>query len=177
MRSLLATLLIASAPAALASSACWERAATESGTSIELLQAIAWTESSMRPQAVNVSHQSVTGTRDVGLVGINSEPRMLQRLGLTEAELLDPCKNLRAGARILREKFDRYGMTWEAVGAYNASCSRLKGAACQAARTAYAWRVYHAMHGRPGNAGRREGYPHRQASEPVEPTVQIVSLR
>lgn len=177
MRILLATLLVSSAPGALASGACWERAAAETGTSIQLLQAIAWAESSMRPQAVNISHQNVTGTRDVGLVGVNTESRMLRRLGLTEAELLDPCTNLRAGARILREKFDRYGTTWEAVGAYNASCTTLKGAACQAARTAYAWRVYRAMLVVRSHAERSGDQLHRQANRPAEPAVQFVSLR
>jgi len=177
MRILLATLLISSAPVALASHACWERAATETGTSIELLQAIAWTESSMRPHVVNLSHLNITGTRDVGLVGVNTEPRMLRRLGLTEADLLDPCTNLRAGARILREKFDRYGTTWEAVGAYNASCTRLKGAACEAARTAYAWRVYRAMHMVRNRTGRSGDQLHRQANRFAEPTVQFVSLQ
>ncbi|GJI98187.1 hypothetical protein RugamoR57_49050 [Duganella caerulea] len=177
MRLLFALFLIVSSPATLASDACWQQAALESGTTIELLQAIAWTESSMQSHAVNVAHERVTGTRDVGLVGVNTAPGVLLRLGLSEADLLDPCTNLRAGARILREKFDRYGVTWEAVGAYNASCTRLKGPACQAARTAYAWRVYRAMHGRRRVSEQGRGSRLRPDGVPFEPITQFVSLQ
>jgi soluble lytic murein transglycosylase-like protein len=177
MRLLSFSLLLSTMPLALASEACWEHAAAESGTSVALLQAIARTESSMRPYAVNASHEHVTGTRDIGLVGINTEPRVLKRLGVSEADLFDPCINLRAGARILKEKFSRFGKTWEAVGAYNAACTRLKGNACQAARKAYAWRVYRAMH--PALRGKQKGtaHPLQQATLPTEQTIQFVSLR
>lgn len=176
MRSLFAILFVTSTPVAMASGACWERAARESGTTAELLQAIAWVESSMQPHAVNSSHLMATGTRDIGLVGINTAPRVLQQLGLLESELFDPCTNVRAGAQILKEKFGRFGMTWEAVGAYNASCTRLKGQACQDARTTYAWRVYRAML-RPQGAQERRQRGALQSAASVEPVVQFVSLR
>lgn len=176
MRNLFAILFIAATPVALASGVCWERAALESGTSVELLQAIAWVESSMQPQAVNSSHLKTTGTRDIGLVGINTAPNVLRQFGLSESELFDPCTNVRIGARILRERFDRLGMTWEAIGAYNASCTRLKGQACQNARTTYAWRVYRAMH-RPNGAATGRQRMTRKAAWPAEPAIQFVSLR
>jgi hypothetical protein len=75
MRNLFAILFVAATPVAQASGACWERAAMENGTSVELLQAIAWVESSMQPQAVNSSHLKTTGTRDSGLVGIRANAR------------------------------------------------------------------------------------------------------
>lgn len=177
MRLLSFIMLLSTTPLALASEACWERAAAEGGTSVALLQAIARTESSMRPYAVNASHQHVTGTRDIGLVGVNTEPRVLKQLGISEADLFDPCINLRAGARILKEKFSRFGTTWEAVGAYNAACTRLKGNACQAARKAYAWRVYRAMH--PALRGKQKGTTHslQRLTLPTEQTMQFVSLR
>lgn len=176
MRTLLAISLVISTPVAPASGVCWERAALESGTSVELLQAIAWVESSMQPQAVNSSHVQITGTRDIGLVGVNTAPDVLRRLGVSEADMFDSCTNVRAGARILKEKFVRYGMTWEAVGAYNASCTRLKGQACQNARTTYAWRVYRAMH-RPNGPTAGHQRMERQALEATAPAIQIVSLR
>lgn len=176
MRSVFVFLIVTASPMALASGTCWDRAAAEGGTTVELLQAIAWVESSMRPQAVNSSHLQTTGTRDIGLVGVNTAPDVLRRLGVSEADLFDSCTNVRAGARILKEKFVRYGMTWEAVGAYNASCTRLKGQACQNARTTYAWRVYRAMHRPKGpTAGRQR--MERQALEATAPAIQIVSLR
>jgi len=175
MRNLFAILFVAATPVVQASGVCWERAALESGTSVELLQAIAWVESSMQPHAVNSSHLKTTGTRDIGLVGVNTAPNVLRQFGLSESELFDPCTNVRTGARILKEKFDRFGTTWEAVGAYNASCTRLKGQACRNARTTYAWRVYRAMH-RPN--GTATG-PQRMTSQPAvaeESAIQLVSL-
>lgn len=171
-------MLVLSAPAALASNACWERAAIESGTTVQLLQAIARTESSMNPKAVNATHVHITGTRDIGLTGVNTAPKVLRRLGVSETDLFDPCTNVRAGARILKEKFERHGTTWEAVGAYNASCTRLKGRACQRARAAYAWRVYRAMRqpGRDAGAVHTRPAP-RMAAKSAEPPVLFVSLR
>lgn len=174
----IALLLLVCAPAAHAGEACWELAAKETGVTVELLRGIAGVESSMRPTAVNASHQHITGTRDIGLVGVNSAPKVLRRLGVTEADLFDPCTNLRTGARILREKFERYGATWEAVGAYCVSCTRLKGEACRNARSAYAWRVFRAMHRSPRD---KRAHPapdiHRPIPAATEPSVQFVSLR
>ncbi|WP_371867797.1 lytic transglycosylase domain-containing protein [Pseudoduganella rivuli] len=126
-------------------SACWSEAAASYGGSAALLQAIAWTESSMRKSAVNDSHFHITGTRDIGLMGINSAKSVLKRLGIHESDLFDSCTNIRIGARILAEKFARYGPTWEAVGAYNASCTKLAPRECQVTRSAYAWKVYRNM--------------------------------
>jgi soluble lytic murein transglycosylase-like protein len=176
MRNLFAILFIAATPVALASGACWERAALESGTTVELLQAIAWVESSMKSQAVNSSHLRTTGTRDIGLLGVNTAPNVLRQFGLSESELFDPCTNVRTGSRILKEKFDRFGMTWEAVGAYNASCTRLKGLACRNARTRYAWRVYRAMH-RPNGTVTGPQRMTRQPAVAAESAIQLVSLR
>lgn len=179
MHPFIATLLFVLSPTVLAHEACWQLAAKETDTTVPLLQAIAWTESSMNPLAVNTSHQYVTGTRDIGLLGVNTAPNVLRKLGVSESDLFDPCINVRTGARILKERFAGFGATWEAVGAYCVSCTRLQGDACRKARMAYAWRVYRAMNRqsgarRPGNA------PHSPAvksSSASDPSIQFVSLR
>ncbi|PHV35867.1 lytic transglycosylase [Janthinobacterium sp. BJB304] len=122
--------------------ACWEQAAVRHHVPAPLLYAIAQAESSLDPNAVNRRHLRQTGTVDIGYMGVNSNPRVLRNLGVTEQELHEPCKNIHAGSRILVEKLQRYGNTWEAIGAYNASCTKLNAAQCQATRTRYAWRVY-----------------------------------
>ena len=127
-------------------SACWDEAARAYGVDPWLLYGIAKVESSLDPHALNLRHLQRTGSYDIGLMQINS--RNLPSLaveGIAPEQLWDTCTSIHVGARILREKMGRLGNTWEAVGAYNASCTRLKGAACRKARTDYAWKVYRAI--------------------------------
>lgn len=123
--------------------ACWQEAAERYNINPYVLQAIAKCESSLNPSAMNRSHFERTGTYDIGLMQINSSNlRGLQTHGIGESELLDACTSINVGAWILAQKIQRYGNSWEAVGAYNAACSQLKGEACAAARNRYARCVY-----------------------------------
>jgi soluble lytic murein transglycosylase-like protein len=140
--------------APLPASACWEEAGRAYGIDPWLLYGIAIVESGLNPAAVNRSHWRRTGSYDLGLMQINSRNfTALARDGVAREALWDPCTNIFAGARILREKIERHGNTWEAVGAYNAACTSLKGQACRRARSSYAWKVYRAMQ-RAMNRGR-----------------------
>ena len=127
-------------------SACWDEVARTHGVDPWLLYGIAIVESGLDPAALNLGHLGRTGSYDIGLMQINSRNLpALAKLGVAPEHLWDACTSVQVGARILREKLDHYGETWEAVGAYNASCTRLKGTACRKARMTYAWKVYRAI--------------------------------
>ena len=72
----------------------------------------------------------------------------LKRFKTSKSELLnDACFNVQVGAEILADNFIRAAHPWDAVGAYNAACTRLKGQDCIDARQKYAWKVYRAYIG------------------------------
>ena len=99
---------------------CWAEAASRYDIEPELLQAIAAVESGYRAEAMNYANSN--GTRDIGLMQINSIhlPRLL-KLGITEQRLLDePCLSVEVGASILADFVKQFGYNWTAVGAYNA---------------------------------------------------------
>jgi hypothetical protein len=68
--------------------------------------------------AVNTN---TNGSRDIGLMQINSGwLPVLQRHGLKEQDLYDPCVNVLIAAWILSNNFQRLGYTTQGLGAYNA---------------------------------------------------------
>lgn len=86
-----------------------------------LLHAIAMHESKMHADAIN---RNANGTYDIGLMQINTAwlPTLAKK-GISGQNLLNPCVNGYVGAWILRSNVERFGQTWKAVGAYNASSS------------------------------------------------------
>lgn len=99
--------------------ACFEQAGAHFGISPLLLRAIARQESSFNPRAQNLSNRN--GSEDRGLMQINSFwfPK-LERVGIDPEELWDPCVSITVGAWILAGEIRRYGLTWHAIGRYNA---------------------------------------------------------
>ena len=124
--------------------ACWDEAAQRYHINPRLLYAIAKCESGLRPggrQSARTARAPVPTTSG----SCRSIRRNLQRLsayGIGERQLYDACTNIQVGAWILADKIQRHGLSWEAVGAYNAACTELKGNDCEAARSKYAWCVY-----------------------------------
>jgi soluble lytic murein transglycosylase-like protein len=120
---------------AFAQADCWHDAAKSYGLEPLELGAIACVESRLNAGAI-----SPVGARGVMQV----MPSNAHAVGMHPDLLWDACTNIYMGAFVLAQMKARYGNTWEAVGAYNASCTKLKGASCRKARTEYAWLVYRA---------------------------------
>jgi soluble lytic murein transglycosylase-like protein len=100
---------------------CLDDAANYQHISVQLVRAIAQKESGMRADAVNLN---TDGSEDIGLMQVNSsELPTLASFGIGRAQLFDACVNAYVGTWILARKIRRFGPTWKAVGAYNASSS------------------------------------------------------
>lgn len=85
----------------------------------DLLRAISWQESHFKIDAIGRNPVSGYGS---GLMQIDSQHfNELSRYGIKPDHLLtDACMNIYTGAYYLAKAFNKWGVSWDAVGAYNA---------------------------------------------------------
>lgn len=103
---------------------CYDEAAKYQKVNPLVLRAIAWQESHNRPEALN---KNANGSTDYGLMQINSiHLPTLSRYGITKDTLMEPCKSVYIAAWHLRRKMDKYGNTWQAIGAYHSETPSLR---------------------------------------------------
>lgn len=112
---------------------CFNEAGEKYNISPLLLAAMAYTESSFNPKAINRdnSNKSV----DYGLMQINTFwlPH-LKKMNINEVDLInDACLNVHVGAWVLAQNFKQSGDNWNAIGAYNAGFRKV----AQSARERY----------------------------------------
>lgn len=86
-----------------------ERASSETGLPVALIDAVIRTESGYRPQAVSRA----------GAIGLMQlMPATARSVGVRDA--YDPAQNILGGARYLKKMFERFGNLRFAIAAYNA---------------------------------------------------------
>ncbi|EJJ3071850.1 transglycosylase SLT domain-containing protein [Escherichia coli] len=134
---LLVGLLMLSSP--VIAQDCFELAGRDYKIDPDLLRAISWKESRYRVNAIGIN--PVTGYGS-GLMQVDSQHfNELARYGIKPEHLTtDPCMNIYTGAYYLAIAFKKWGVTWEAVGAYNAGFRKTERQ--NQRRLAYASDVY-----------------------------------
>jgi soluble lytic murein transglycosylase-like protein len=96
---------------------CFDESARYHNVNPWILRAIAAQESGFNASAVA---RNTDGSIDRGMTGINSiHLPELARFGITAGDLLDSCKSIYLAGWHLRNMVNKFGNTWEAVGAYN----------------------------------------------------------
>ncbi|HKT99990.1 MAG TPA: lytic transglycosylase domain-containing protein [Paraburkholderia sp.] len=120
-----ATLTLAAACASAPARAdCFDEAARYQKVNPLILRAIAWQESHNTPDA---KHRNANGSVDYGVMQINSvHLPTLAQYGISSSTLMEPCKNVYIAAWHLRQKMNKYGNTWAAVGAYHSETPALR---------------------------------------------------
>jgi soluble lytic murein transglycosylase-like protein len=119
-----AVTLALAAASPLAHADCFDEAAQYQKVNPLILRAIAWQESHNRPDAVS---RNANGSTDYGVMQINSvHLPTLSKYGISKSTLMEPCKNVYIAAWHLRQKMNKYGNTWAAVGAYHSESPPLR---------------------------------------------------
>ena len=102
---------------------CFDMAGKDYKIDPDLLRAISWNESRFNTKAIGVNPTMGYGS---GLMQVDSQhfPE-LQRYGIQPEHLVnDVCMNIYTGAYYLAIAFKKWGISWEAVGAYNAGFAK-----------------------------------------------------
>jgi Transglycosylase SLT domain len=119
---------------------CLQQAAAFHHVAYPVLRAIAKHESGFRSDLV--SKPNADGSVDMGLMQINTHwLKHLSQWGISRSSLFDPCVNAYVGAWILSQNFNKLGVNWNAVGAYNATSHQK--------RYAYAVQIYNELTAHP----------------------------
>ena len=124
---------------------CFDEAARYQKVNPLILRAIAWQESHNRPDAL---HKNANGSTDYGLMQINSvHLPTLAQYGISTNTLMEPCKNVYIAAWHLRQQMNKYGNTWQAVGAYHSETPTLRDQyAQQIVAILRKWNLIKALH-------------------------------
>ncbi len=119
---------------------CIDQAAAYHGVNSQVLRAIGWHESRLRPQAMGYNRN---GTVDIGAFQINSvHLPALARYGVDQRALAEGCVSAYVAAWHYRRQVDEFGNTWMAVGAYHSRTpARAAWYANQIARQLMQWGV------------------------------------
>lgn len=131
--TLVAAMPTCAAHAAAAASNPYVQAARAARVPLNLLVAIAGTESAYHPWALNLGgreiycHSRQEAERMAAAAGDNVDLGLMQinyrmwgkRFKLTKSQLLDPLTNLRVGAQILRRCLAGPGSLWRRIGRYH----------------------------------------------------------
>jgi len=126
--------------ASAASADCIDQAAVRHGVNGQVLRAIGWHESRLKPQALA---RNRNGTWDIGAFQINSlHLTELAHHGIDARALGDGCISAFVAAWHYARQVQRHGNTWRAVGAYHSNTpARSAWYANAIANVLMAWQV------------------------------------
>lgn len=103
---------------------CIDEAARHHQVHAAVLRAIGWHESRLRPEALN---RNRNGSVDIGAFQINSvHLPLLSRHGIAARQLHDGCTAAYVAAWHYRRQIERWGDSWDAVGAYHSDTPALR---------------------------------------------------
>jgi soluble lytic murein transglycosylase-like protein len=112
---------------------CYDDAARYEHVNPMMLRAIVWQESHANPSA---KHGNANGSVDIGIAQINSVHfPALAAYGIAPTRLFDGCVNVYVEAWLLKQKMNKYGNTWKAVGAYHSETPDKRDAYARSIRT------------------------------------------